>query len=686
MRSYEEMADNILEKYNARLEQKKRRKAIIMRTAVSLSGLCAAAIVGLFIWHDTALRNGIDNDHGGESIISEISTTLPENITTAANTVTTASSSVAAAKTSSSSPVTSTTLRPHSDVSVTASSAVGNSRTSVTNSGVSAPAVTAVVTTVTEAEGSELAYERSFYMKKFTAFMSAFTMTMSAVVPDVHAEYFIKPINYSRYKEGISNIEEYKMPVDLDRNGKFDLMDACLLERVIYVEDEISPEILQLLEDDPESKALYESMHVTSCMDCSQETREYIEANADYTKDGFLSDDDIETLICYYFLNNEVKYDDINPKTYDPSFSGSFNTTIPQPTSEWMFAENVNDVIQHLKIEHYLIEDMVNQGVIDLDVNGDNKVNIDDYAYLKIKGENEYGIQAVPVEGGFDLIQRQNVFALPDEIEKKCTDIYLARPFLSFESDDNGNVWNFMDGLTKYFATHMNMLPDYFEDDFYKHILSNPVDYDLGFDLKSAAVETGIIEEYNYFDMDITEFETGFKKYFEDVMNGRQPAPDINKDGKTDKFDYQLASKYITELVQKHDENTITMPVDVWKYLNTDFDLNNNGTSGDIYDIFYLQTFVIICEDEPDFSEPEQLFRYNSGFHIIADADVERNGDANTDGNVSMADAVLIMQSYANPQKYQLTEKGSFNGDICNTGDGITPKDAQEIQKKMLGL
>ena len=51
-----------------------------------------------------------------------------------------------------------------------------------------------------------------------------------------------------------------------------------------------------------------------------------------------------------------------------------------------------------------------------------------------------------------------------------------------------------------------------------------------------------------------------------------------------------------------------------------------------------------------------------------------------------MADAVLIMQSYANPQKYQLTEKGSFNGDICNTGDGITPKDAQEIQKKMLGL
>ena len=69
-------------------------------------------------------------------------------------------------------------------------------------------------------------------------------------------------------------------------------------------------------------------------------------------------------------------------------------------------------------------------------------------------------------------------------------------------------------------------------------------------------------------------------------------------------------------------------------------------------------------------------------------------GDANCDGSVSMADAVLIMQSIANPTKYgikgtdtsHITEKGMDNGDVSNRGDGITNKDALAIQKNLLGL
>ena len=71
---------------------------------------------------------------------------------------------------------------------------------------------------------------------------------------------------------------------------------------------------------------------------------------------------------------------------------------------------------------------------------------------------------------------------------------------------------------------------------------------------------------------------------------------------------------------------------------------------------------------------------------MLEKTDVERSGDANDDQEVTMADAVMIMQSYANPDKYKMTAIGKFKGDICNTGDGITPKDAQAIQKKLLGL
>ena len=61
-------------------------------------------------------------------------------------------------------------------------------------------------------------------------------------------------------------------------------------------------------------------------------------------------------------------------------------------------------------------------------------------------------------------------------------------------------------------------------------------------------------------------------------------------------------------------------------------------------------------------------------------------GDANCDGQVNMADAVMIMQANANPDKYSLSDKGIQNGDVFDRGDGITNKDALAIQQYKLGL
>ncbi len=60
------------------------------------------------------------------------------------------------------------------------------------------------------------------------------------------------------------------------------------------------------------------------------------------------------------------------------------------------------------------------------------------------------------------------------------------------------------------------------------------------------------------------------------------------------------------------------------------------------------------------------------------------DGDANCDEDMNMADAVLIMQSLANPDKYKITEQGEFNSDL--NGDGITNADALTIQKMLLNL
>lgn len=55
-------------------------------------------------------------------------------------------------------------------------------------------------------------------------------------------------------------------------------------------------------------------------------------------------------------------------------------------------------------------------------------------------------------------------------------------------------------------------------------------------------------------------------------------------------------------------------------------------------------------------------------------------GDADESGDVNINDAVLIMQSIANPDKYELTAQGKINADVVDTGNGITNSDALAIQ------
>lgn len=76
----------------------------------------------------------------------------------------------------------------------------------------------------------------------------------------------------------------------------------------------------------------------------------------------------------------------------------------------------------------------------------------------------------------------------------------------------------------------------------------------------------------------------------------------------------------------------------------------------------------------------------------IFDSDAANYGDANCDGNIDMADVVLIMQSLASPNKYgqngseesHITEKGMKNADVDTTVKGITSNDALFIQEYLL--
>lgn len=75
-------------------------------------------------------------------------------------------------------------------------------------------------------------------------------------------------------------------------------------------------------------------------------------------------------------------------------------------------------------------------------------------------------------------------------------------------------------------------------------------------------------------------------------------------------------------------------------------------------------------------------------------APVVKYGDANADGEITLSDAITIMQVIGNPDSYgpngsdpsAITETGLVNADCCNPGDGLTNLDALAIQRYLLKL
>ena len=57
-------------------------------------------------------------------------------------------------------------------------------------------------------------------------------------------------------------------------------------------------------------------------------------------------------------------------------------------------------------------------------------------------------------------------------------------------------------------------------------------------------------------------------------------------------------------------------------------------------------------------------------------------GDANLDGEVTLADALAILQYVANSEKYPMSDEAIRNADVYDNGDGVTAMDALTIQQR----
>lgn len=82
---------------------------------------------------------------------------------------------------------------------------------------------------------------------------------------------------------------------------------------------------------------------------------------------------------------------------------------------------------------------------------------------------------------------------------------------------------------------------------------------------------------------------------------------------------------------------------------------------------------TLIWGEEPDGTKPSETT-------TASGTDKTKLGDANEDGEITIADAVVIMQTLANSDEFKLSEQAAKNADVTGNGDGVTNKDALAIQ------
>jgi len=77
MMDYKQMAEIVTKEVDAILERKKRRAILIKRISITASGLCAAAIVGIGVWHSREIKPSLE--HSDIPVISETSETTQQS-------------------------------------------------------------------------------------------------------------------------------------------------------------------------------------------------------------------------------------------------------------------------------------------------------------------------------------------------------------------------------------------------------------------------------------------------------------------------------------------------------------------------------------------------------------------------------------------------------------------------------
>ncbi|HNZ98335.1 hypothetical protein [Ruminococcus sp.] len=519
-------------------------------------------------------------------------------------------------------------------------------------------------------------------MKKLISLSAALAIASGAISMSAGAAYEDLPQNrlWDEEIESFAAMNNGEIPLDINGDGEFTL-DDCI---IFY--------------------------GYTKGFDMGEEYTEPAEAVGDITGDGLLTGDDGVSFLRYYITKNPLIFSDLDIESY-----GDYGLKFDEPMDNPPPCHH-DGMIHHVLNEDFVLElkqqcvylkagypmycELVENGTIDPDINADGQCDLTDIAYFWLAS----------LDNHLYMNREPDTYVIPefsDEIAERTENIYAAI--------EGFNEWSYylspwtIDYTMLYCFEHGNVTGDMITPEFFDSVAEGLSDLGIHRDVTTHYYEL-VPQNDPYIDFNVNMYDREYRAFVQAVKDGEKERPDTNGDGVLNSLDAFNVYIYTCELRKGVSEERTILPADVFDLFKNNMDVNGNGLSGDMNDLTIIDLYIAIEDksieemDETSDNYIERLNEYagrlTSAKNMLPvkfspdgifeslgfDADVERSGDANNDGSTDLADAIYIMQSLANPDKYQLSPLGKFNGDVEDTGNGITNYDALEIQSRLLNL
>ena len=743
MRDYDEVTQTVLRRRDEQLAKDRRKAIILRRSAAAALSVCAAAVIGISVLGHSA--KDIEFNGGDTGVSETTSAAVTGYVITETEPV---SHETVVTDTTVSTVQTTGVSGTHAPAVTTGASLTASGTAIHTTSVNIRPAADAAVTTLSQTQAPSAAvttttvYDdgRSYSMRKLMPFAAAIAVLSNAGAVSVNAAIGEIPKTRLQYDEVslFAAMDDGEVETDINCDGKFDLRD-CYDFLGYYLEYDYSDEVVENIQ----AIGDYDGDGGISYYDTEKLLRYYL-VNNQVTSEYFTAEF-YEPWEKTKTINGGPIYGPAHPEAIEELDSEDFDKSAytPEELDELFRLADEQTIIGYEYVENHLSEifvqsmvnctrglsaqyplfvKLMNDGILDLDIDSDGVVTYEDiniFTYYhedqkarndSVERNHQWIESLLPIdldpEGLLELRVPDFETSITDDQWEKCVDLENWYYDLYRLADlDQYAIWYL-------FERDGKPADKYMDTDYYESIL--PGSGVVWFGARVYKFYEELFPVSEKMRLNNAELSKYLNPYCDNVVAGNIVPPDANGDGVLNFRDIIISDMYLRDCKNNVSREQSIIPESVWDFFETQLDLNENGVFGDICDVSIYQTgtyaycdFIEGAERTPEYDHEGYVKFFNeyseelmaakqnpvqaapaaieSNLSVLrTNADIKRSGDSNCDGTVDLADAIFIMQSMANPDKYKLSELGKFNADVCETGGGITAGDALAIQEELL--